>query len=259
MVRTSGEEAAAQLVRALSFGSVAEQYERYRPSYHEELVDVVFRHAARPVHSALEVGAGTGKATRLFAARGVQVTALEPDAGMAHVLRATTVGLPVTPVVTTFEDYEAARRVDLIFAAAAWHWTDPATRVIRAVELLSPGGVLALFGTSADPVDPDVLAAVEKIEAEVLPGDDTAEVHPWSLEELAGTDELVDCTQIDLPRLMTRTAEEFVGRLATVSAYLMLGPEVRTEVLGRIRSVLPAEIEVDATIQLTLARRALTQ
>jgi SAM-dependent methyltransferase len=257
MVETSAEEAGQPLVRALSFGSVAERYERYRPNYHEELVDVVFRYAARPVRSALEVGAGTGKATRLFAARGVQVTALEPDAEMASVLRTTTVGLPVTPVVTTFEHYEDANRVDLIFAAASWHWTEPATRMTRAVDLLSPAGVLALFGTSVDPADPDVLAAVEKIEAEVLPGDDTAEVHPWSLEELAGTDRLVDCTQIDLPRIMTRTAEEFVGRLATVSAYLMLGPEVRTEVLGRIRSVLPAEIEVDATIQLSLARRAL--
>lgn len=247
---------ASQLVRSLSFGSVVEQYERYRPGYSEDLVDAVFQHAVRPVRCALEVGAGTGKATRLFAARGVEVTALEPDAEMSRVLRETTVELPVRPVRSTFESYQGPRGVDLIFAAAAWHWTDPATRMTRAVDFLSPGGVLALFGTSCEPADPDLLAAVEKIEKDVLPADDTAEVHPWSFEELAATDGLVDSMQLDLPRIVTRTADEFVGQLATVSAYLMLSPQTRANALSRVRAVLPNRIEIDATIQLSQARRA---
>ncbi|MEP6816148.1 MAG: class I SAM-dependent methyltransferase [Marmoricola sp.] len=255
MVRPSGE-GHAQFVRALSFGSVAEQYERYRPGYPNELVDAVFQHATRPVYSALEVGAGTGKATRLFASRGVEVIALEPDVEMAGVLEKTTLGLPVTPIVTTFEEYEGGSRVDLVYAAAAWHWTDPATRMVRAAELLSPGGVLALFGTSVDPADPDLLAAVEEIEKEELPDNDPAVVHPWSLEELDITAGFVDSAQLDLPRIVTRTAEEFVGRLATVSAYLMLSPEARGDLLSRIRALLPDQIDVDATVQLSMARRA---
>ncbi|MBO0871565.1 MAG: SAM-dependent methyltransferase, partial [Micromonosporaceae bacterium] len=57
--------------RALSFGAVAEAYERFRPAYPVELVDTVLRYATRPVRTALEIGAGTGKATRLFAQRGI--------------------------------------------------------------------------------------------------------------------------------------------------------------------------------------------
>jgi len=76
----------------LSFGSVAELYERYRLDYPGEIVDAVVRHAGRPVRSALEVGAGTGKATRLFASRGIEVTALEPNAAMARVLARRPVG-----------------------------------------------------------------------------------------------------------------------------------------------------------------------
>ena len=53
--------------RALSFGAVASAYERYRPGYPDELVDEVLAYAGRPVRTALEVGAGTGKATRAFA------------------------------------------------------------------------------------------------------------------------------------------------------------------------------------------------
>ena len=57
--------------RALSFGSVAAAYEQFRPGYPEALVDAVLAYAGHPVHTALEIGAGTGKATRVFAVRGI--------------------------------------------------------------------------------------------------------------------------------------------------------------------------------------------
>ena len=68
--------------RALSFGEMAEAYERFRPGYPVELFDLVMTYAGQPVRAALEIGAGTGKATRLFAQRGVAVTATEPDGAM---------------------------------------------------------------------------------------------------------------------------------------------------------------------------------
>jgi SAM-dependent methyltransferase len=68
--------------RALSFGVVAEAYERFRPAYPVELFDMMMAYAGQPVRTALEIGAGTGKATRLFAQRGVTVTAVEPDGAM---------------------------------------------------------------------------------------------------------------------------------------------------------------------------------
>jgi len=71
-------------MRSLSFGSAAEQCERYRLGNPDDVVDAVLEFAGRPVHSALEIGAGTGKATHPFAARGIAVTALEPDAEMAR-------------------------------------------------------------------------------------------------------------------------------------------------------------------------------
>ncbi len=246
---------ATELVRGLSFGSVADQYERYRLDYPDEVVNAVLQYAGRPVRSALEVGAGTGKATRLFASRAIQVTALEPDADMAHLLEKTTRGMPVEPVVTTFEHLHTTRRFDLVYAAAAWHWTEPATRWTRTVELLVPGGVLALFGSPAEPQDPDLAAAVEEIEKQALPDDDSAVVHPWSLEEMAAVDGLADVSQRDLSRAATTTAIDFMARLSTVSAYLMLSPEVRADILRRIGAVLPDRFDIDASVKLSLARR----
>ena len=248
-------ERTAELIRGLSFGSIADQYERYRLDYPDELVDAVLQYAERPVRSALDVGAGTGKATRLFASRGIPVTALEPDADMAHVLERTTGGMPVELVVITFEHFDTARRFDLVFAAAAWHWTDPTTRWGRAVELLVPGGVLALFGCPAEPQDPDLRAAVNEVEKQVLPGDHPVVVHSWSIEEMAAADGLTDSAQRDLPCVATTTAADFLKRLATVSAYLMLSPEARAEALCRIGAVLPDRFDIDATVQVSLARR----
>lgn len=252
--------------RGLLFGSVAESYERHRPGYPDELVDIVLRYAHRPVGTALEVGAGTGKATRLFAARGIEVTALEPDAAMAQVLARTTDGLPVRRIVTTFEAFDplsrfdpvsrfdAAARFDLVYAAAAWHWTKRATRWAKAVDLLVPGGVLALFGRPGELRDPDLSAAVGQIERELVAVSPAA-VQPWSIEEMTATDGLTDVERRDLPRVETTTADDFVARLATVSAYLELAPQQRVEALRQVRAVLPAQVDIDTTVQMVLGRR----
>jgi len=252
---TSPSERNAEAVRGLSFGSAADQYERYRLGYPDELVDAVLQYAERPVRSALEVGAGTGKATRLFASRGIEVTALEPDPDMARVLEWTTRGIPVESVLSTFENFDDGRRFDLLYAAAAWHWTESTSRWARAVELLVPGGVLALFGSMGEPQDPVLRAAVEDVEKQVLPDDDQSVVYPWSIEDMAAADGLTDSAQRDLPCLTTTTAADFTGRLSTVSAYLMLSAEARTEALHRIHAVLPDRFDIDATVQLSLARR----
>ncbi|HET6627260.1 MAG TPA: class I SAM-dependent methyltransferase [Nocardioidaceae bacterium] len=253
---TEPSQPSGKFVRALSFGSVAERYERYRLGYPNELLDAVLRYVERPVCTALEIGAGTGKATRLFAARGVEVTALEPDADMMKVLERVAHGLPVRPVVATFEQFRTKSRFDLVYAAAAWHWTSPETRWSHAVELLAPGGVFALFGSQAELKDPDLFAAVDEIEKRVLADDQSAvDVHPWSIEEMAATDGLVDVEQRELPGVATTAATEFVGRLATVSAYLKLAPERRAETLCQVRAVLPDQVDIDTTVQLCLGRR----
>ena len=241
--------------RGLSFGSVADSYERYRLDYPDDVVDAVLRYAGRPVRAAVEVGPGTGKATRLFASRGIAVTAVEPDPDMARVLRRNVVGLPVVPVLATFEQFVTDRRFDLLYAAAAWHWTDPTTRWSRAVDLLVPGGVVALFGRPGDLLDPDLAAAVEKIEKRVLPDDGEGGLHPWSIEDAADVPGLTDRAQLDLPAAVVTTATEYVGRLATVSAYLTLDPQVRAETLRQVRAALPDHVETDDSVHLCLARR----
>lgn len=129
------------------FGSVAELYDRARPTYPAALVDEVveFARASAGDH-AVEVGAGTGKATVLFAQRGLRILGLEPSAEMAGIARLNLAAFEnVSIEQTDFERWNPERTFKLVFSAQAWHWVAPEVRYSRAREALSEGGALAVF------------------------------------------------------------------------------------------------------------------
>lgn len=134
--------------RALVFGEVAELYDRARPSYPPALVDhVVAAIPDAPNARVLEVGAGTGKATTLFAPRVGSLVALEPDPAMATIAERHTASMEhVTVVVDGFEHWVTALPpFDGIIAAHCWHWVDPRIAYSKARALLQAHGVLAAF------------------------------------------------------------------------------------------------------------------
>jgi SAM-dependent methyltransferase len=129
--------------RAVIFGRDAITYEDVRPSYPEAAVDHVS--SLVDARRAVEVGAGTGKATVGMAREGLHITCLEPSGQMAAILEAKR--LPgVEVVVSTFEEWQGeSESVDLVFAAQSWHWVDPATGFSHASSMLRPGGAIALM------------------------------------------------------------------------------------------------------------------
>lgn len=249
--------------RALTFGSVASAYERFRPGYPEGLADQVLAYAGRPVRRALEIGAGTGKATRLFAARGIAVTASEPDAAMLRELRKH-VPATVAIVQAAFEDLPVGPAYDLVYAAASLHWTDPHHRWPRIAAMLEPAGVFAAFGGATHLADPDVERAVVKARSPFLEDDDvpvpdgTPADSPmqWPGTELTRSDLFTDVRQSVIERRLTISAREYVGQLSTISAYLELPESNRRQVFNRILQVLPERVSVIADITLHLARLA---
>ena len=78
-------------------------------------------------------------------------------------------------------------------------------------------------------------------------------------EPLEGVEEsglFTDVTEEVLPRDVLMPQREFVGYLSTVSAYLMLPLARRQQALARIADTLPAQVRLDVTVHLQLARRA---
>jgi len=248
--------------RALSFGVRAAAYERFRPGYPVALFDMVMTYAGQPVRTALEIGAGTGKATRLFAQRGVAVTATEPDPAMLAELRKH-VPANVTAVQAAFEDLRPGRRYGLVYAAAALHWTNPQGRWPRMAALLGPGGVFASFGGPVQLADPGVAEAVRAARAPFLDSDEVPSpdgTSPggdmrWPGTELQRSAWFADVQQSVIERRLAMSARDYLGHLSTISAYLALPASQQQRVYSRIRQVLPESVELAADITVHLARR----
>jgi SAM-dependent methyltransferase len=129
-----------------TFGEDADLYDRVRPTYPIDLYDelAALLDVSRP--RVLEIGPGTGQATRPMVERGWSVTAVELSPDLARVARR---NLPdVEVIVADFDSWELpAPRFDLVISATAFHWLDPATRVQRCADVLRPGGLLAVVST----------------------------------------------------------------------------------------------------------------
>lgn len=136
--------------RARVFGSIAAAYDRWRPGYPDAAVDWLIPSGATHV---ADVGAGTGKLTSSLLARGLQVTAVEPDPEMLAVLA------DRWPAARA-EESDAGRlpladgTVDAVLVAQAWHWFDKEQALAEAARVLRPGGWLGLVGNAPDEADP---------------------------------------------------------------------------------------------------------
>jgi len=162
---------------ARSFELAAEEYEATRPSYPDEVLDLL------PVANdavVLDLGAGTGKLTRVLARRYARVTAVEPLDGMRGILERVVPG--VEALAGSAEQIPLGdASVDAVFAAQAFHWFDHERAVPEIGRVLRPGGILALVWNGPDasrpnPLPPAYLAYLGELRRERSKLDDTP---PW--------------------------------------------------------------------------------
>src|SRR3954468_15844169 len=232
--------------------TAAESHERFRPGYPDEVVDRTLAYARRRVATAVEIGAGTGKAARAFASRGVRVTALESDPEMFEVLHRETLGMQVEPVHGALELYDGPRP-DLVYTGAWWHRADPRTRCARTAGLLPEGGVLAVFHSTVDVRDRDAWSTVQRLGLP-SPGEGGDPVGPVR-HELRSCGLCAETEDHVVVRQVLRPQREYVGYLSTVTGYAALPSQRRRRVLRHLAELLPAQVPLELTVQLHLARR----
>lgn len=142
-----------------------DDYERGRPGWPDEVVEVPGLPSAATV---LELGAGTGKLTRLLVSRFEDVVAVEPDEGMRRLLVAL---CPEAQVLTggAEEIPLVDGSVDAVFAAEAFHWFDGERALAEIARVLRPRGALVLmWNLPAGPTEPSI-EAVEQLLTELGP------------------------------------------------------------------------------------------
>jgi SAM-dependent methyltransferase len=234
-----------------TFGSVAEQYDRARPTYPAAVFDELAELASlTPGSRVLEIGPGTGKATLELALRGYVVTGVELSPELAAVARRNLASFPQAEIdVADFETWQPREAdFDAVVAFSAFHWIAPELRYARPAQLLRPGGALGVVGAPHVRLawDDSFWAEIQEDYDAVVPHPDNApppapeDVQGWVAEfESSGLFENVTERQEVVE--LRYTADAYIDLLGTFSDNLALPEEQRAELFRRIHARVSAQ------------------
>ena len=237
----------------VTFETAADRYQGARPGYPAELYDDLIAAADLQAGARLlEVGPGTGQATLPLAERGFRITALELGPRLAVAARRRLTGYDRVRIVQhAFETWQPpdGEGFDLVYAATAWHWVDPAVGYQLAWRWLRPGGHLAIWTAQhvlpdddGDPFFRQIQDVYDEI-GEGLPSDRVFP-QPGSLptDQAAIEDSGLFTLVLAKEFIWTRsyTAEQYIALLDTFSSHIDMGQWQRDRLYGEIRRRLAA-------------------
>lgn len=153
-----------------TYGEDAVGYREGRPDYPPRVFEVLrSRCGLGPGSRVLEIGPGSGLATRHLLAVGARVVVVEPDRGFAEYLGRT---MPDVRVVgTPFEEADVGGGFDVVVAATSFHWLEQSTALPKVGAVLRPDGWAAIWWTVfSDPYREDPLLAASSAALGFEPG-----------------------------------------------------------------------------------------
>jgi SAM-dependent methyltransferase len=241
--------------RGSSFGTAAAEYAEYRPEYPADAV----RWCAAPLRRGqpageqagqdlaglrvLDLGAGTGKLTRLLATLGGEVTAVEPDAAMLGQLRQWLPGVRALSGAAEAIPLPDGS-VDLVLCGQAMHWFDMSRAIPEIARVLVPGGVLGAMWNSDDDRVEWVAGLQEAAEGAASPSlsHRRSEAAHFAAEQF-GADLFTSVERAEFANSQAYTAGTLVAMLGTHSQVLIMEPAERERVLTRARDYLASRPE----------------
>ena len=233
----------------LSFNEVADIYDEVRPSYPEGLFDVLFQKLpSQP--EIVEVGPGTGQATKDLLARGASVLAIEIGPATAAKLRSNLPSDRLSVRVGDFEVMEiAAEEADAVFSATAYHWTSRRAQTGRPAAILRPGGIVAIVDLIQvdSPEDAGFFAAAQPIyerhgQGHAGPSSPTREGVDPKIRAVLEADPRFDC--IEVHRFdwdQTYSASEYRNLMLSYSGTQMMEQSDRVGLLDEMESFIRSD------------------
>jgi SAM-dependent methyltransferase len=236
----------------MRFGSVAEEYDLYRPAPPALVATVLGDVRGLDV---LEVGAGTGKWTRLLLELGAKVTVVEPDDDMRAVL------VRRSPEVQTMKGAAEALPLgdatfDAVLVPSAWHWFEQPAATHEMARVLRDGGSLFVLWNG---FSRDVAWLTPLVELRDRPDDDGKRPRGWAADLGIKGDFDVE-SQVELDWTWTRSIDDVVSLFSTYSGMIIRSETERREVSEEIRRgfdevAVDGLVELPMTVRGTVARR----
>ena len=231
----------------MSFGTIATDYDRLRPSPPDAAIEWLLPPGCQV---AVDLGAGTGLLSRALARQVPRVVAVEPDERMAAVLQDRSPGVEVVPgrgEAIPLPDASA----DGVFASSAWHWLDPERAPLEISRVLRDGGRLGVIWTTRDR-SADWVCEVEATRDNAAdPADDSKDRWARHRRQVMLPPQLFgDVETASFASVRQMTTDDFVDMLGTYSGAITANSRERDVALDRARAVLErrfpgsAEIEV---------------
>jgi SAM-dependent methyltransferase len=214
----------------LSFGAVAETYDRVRPPYSAKLLDRAQEVLELdPAARVLDLGAGTGRLTRQLARRFAEVVAVEPDERMRAVHGSALAG---SAEAIPLEDAS----VDAVFSGEAFHWFDHATAIGEIARVLRPSGGLAILSTHWWETEPPLPGEVIELLRE--PYDRFRSQRPGPFDEAFAGTAFEPLRREPDEEAITIGPDDLLTLYSTTSSLAAIGPEEREALFAQVRPLL---------------------
>jgi SAM-dependent methyltransferase len=251
------------------FGDDLDAYDRTRPVAPDVVFDdVVQRAGLRDGSTVVEIGPGTGQATRPLAERGLRIMALEIDRRLAARASENVARLPhVSVSATSFEAWDPGDTAfDAVLACNSFHWIDPEIRFVKAASVLKPSGHLVVISTPVvvpndagrfwwDVQDDWVAVGAERL--------DPATLHPDLVDDVGSAVRasglFEEPTTVRHRFDVSLTAVDYAANQSTQSGVKGLSTEAQREFLARVQRRVEAEggmLIVHHLAVVTVAKRA---
>jgi SAM-dependent methyltransferase len=227
-----------------TFDTVPTLYDSRRPGYPAALIKDILRLSHIPAQGRiLEIGCGTGQATKPFADRGYQMTCLDIGTNLAAMASRKFQGYDnVTVIAESFESWNPkTTKYHLAIAATSFHWLDPAIRYTKVSQILCPDGSLAVFSNVHVRRDEGFFAEVQSIYRKIAPPRCQVKCEvPEPLATEPGVDLFEKPIAKRYPWDEQYTAEQYIALLGTYSDHINLPKPEREELFRAITELINA-------------------
>ncbi len=250
-----------------TFNEDALNYDKSRPGYPEQLYHDIFDYCCiSDSCNVLEIGIGTGQATEPFLRKGCNIKAVELGGSLAEFSRKKFSQFKNIEVINAdFLECEFCKNhFDLIYSATAFHWIPKERGYHKILNILKPGGAIALFWNHPFPnrKDDSTNAASMRVYAKYRPDDNHgSEFSEKNCEKIVSELKQFGFTDVQ-SKIYHRTrnldTQDYINLINTYSDHRALCPEIKSSFEREMTEAVNAaggHIKIYDTIDLYLARK----